>query len=433
MYNRQLIEDNFIGLAGLRQTDNPDFPKLNDDLIYTGENILIQHPLINIENIDMTSRNYALFMYPGYDALTQYESGNRIRENDFVYESLIDGNIGNDPSSSPNAWKELNLLSLYLEDVFKDAITDTVQKVFELKKLHGQTKTLLQNQRLSDTVGSFNNRITNVGSLVGLEFTLKKNQNIKAVIDRIGLQLTTSQTGVQFYLYHSSQLPPIATFTIDQTKNGSHEWHQVNLVINYLTDEYDAGGTFYLMYDQDSLVGQAIKKVSNWNKPPCGYCNRNEVNYFNKYTKYLYLRAVEVRASDRNQDDPTHLWDLTKNRYIPDNNFGLNFEWTVKCDLTQYLIKQKEVFQYAVRDVTIMKLLHNIANSTRQNGLDEKVRLMARSELQSTGIGGLGFMHKVENKIKEVDFEISALDGTCMPCNNKNGIRIGAAGLSRNG
>ena len=432
MYNRTLVQTAFLGLAGLRQNQNPDFEQLSPILTYTGENILIQHPLLNIENIDMTSRNYALYNYPAFAAGTTYSQGDRIRENSIVYESLTDNNTGNVPDSSPTEWQAISLLSLYLEDVFRDAINDVVHEVFQRKKLNRQTKRLLQNQRLSDTTGAFNNRVINTGSLVGVEFKLKYNENIKAVIDKIALQLSGAQADVEFYLYHSSQVEPLESFTINQTKTGSVEWHDSGLEIEYkdLT-KHDTGGVFYLMYDQNSLGVQAIKKVHNWNRPPCGYCNRNEINFYNKYTKYLDLRTVQVEASKRNADDDTWLWDLNDTKYVSDNNFGLNFEWTVECDLTDYIIKEKRVFEFAVRDMTIRKLLENMANSTRQNGLDEKVRLMARSELQSKHIGGMGIMSKVEKQLDEVDFEISALDDTCMPCNNPSGLRIGAAGLAR--
>lgn len=433
MYNRNRIETAFLGMAGLRQNQNPDFPQLSDDLIYTGTNIIIQHPLLNIENLDMTSRNYGFYNFPDWVAGTTYSVGTRVRSFGTVYESLVNNNIGNTPASSPTQWQEINLLSLYLEDVYRDAISDTVNQVFNRKKLNGQTKTLLQNQRLSEGVGGFTDQIVNEGALVGVEFKLKHNQNIKAVIDRIGLQLTIPQNGINFYLYHSSQVLPLRTIQINQTVISGLEWHETDIEINFFNDIHDAGGVFYLMYDQNQLTGQALKKRHNWHLPPCSYCNRRELNTFNLYTKYLYLRTVRVNQEDRNTDNDTHMWDIERTKYVPDNNYGLNFAWTIRCDLTDYLIRNRDVFEYAIRDVTIQKLLESMANSTRQNGLDEKVRLMAREELRSDMVGGMGIRKQVQKQIDAVDFEISALDDTCMPCNTKGGIRIHAAGLSRNG
>jgi hypothetical protein len=431
MFNRSRIETAFMGMAGLRQTNNPDFPQLSDDLIYTGTNILIQHPLLNIENIDMSSRNYALYNFAEWAAGTTYASGDRVRSSGIVYESLVDANTGNTPASSPTQWSEVNLLSLYLEDVFRDAISDTVQQVFIRKKLNGQTKTLLQNLRLSQGAGAFNDLIINEGALVGVEFSLKYNQNIKAVIDRLGLQINTPQTGINFYLYHSSQLAPLRTIVINQTAASSLQWHEIDVEINFFNDLHDAGGVFYLMYDQNQLTGQALRKRHNWDKPPCRYCNYHDVQNFNLYSRYLYLRTVRVPQADRNTTNDIHMWDLEKNVYEPDNNYGLNFAWTVRCDLTDYIIRNKDVFEYAVRDMTIQKLLENMANSTRQNGLDEKTRLMARAELQSENLGGMGILKKTQKQLDAVDFEVSALDDTCMPCNTKGGIRIHSAGLAR--
>lgn len=429
MYDNQLIQDAFLGLVGLRQNNNPDFEQLSSILTYTGQNILVHHSLINIENIDMTARNYSHYNFPVWAIGTTYETGDRVKVGSQVYESLQDANVGNDPTSTSGFWEEISLLSLYLEDVFRNSIDETVQEVFLRKKLSRQTKTLLQNQRLSTTSGGFNDRVINEGDLVGCEFKLKHNQNIKAVLNQIGFQLTGPQT-FNVYLYHSSQLEPIATKEIVHTKTGSFEWHELDFDLNFKNDLHDAGGVFYIMYDQNNLGVQAIKKKHNWHKPPCSYCNRSEINYFNLYTKYLYLRTVRVKAVNRNQDNDIHLWDLEKTQYVSDNNFGLNFEWTVKCDLTNYIISQKQVFAFALKEMVTKKLLENMSNSTRQNGLDEKVRMMARSELQSKHIGGMGIMEKVDKQINGVDFEISSLDATCMPCNTKGGLRTHAAGLS---
>lgn len=432
MYNRVTIENEFMGLVGLRQNQNPDFEALSSSLIYTGQNLLIQHPLLNIENLDMTSRNYGFYNFADYNALTSYSAGQRVRSAGIVYESLVNSNLGNTPATSTTQWEQVNLLSLYLEDVFKNAIDETVQQVFRRKKLSRQTKTLLQNQRLSDGVGGFNDRVVNEGDLVGVQFYLKHRNNIKAVIERIGLQLTGPDT-LNMYVYHSSQVEPIATVAITHTATGSLQWHTANVEINFLSDSYDAGGAFFIMYDQNDLGTQAIRKRHNWHIKPCSYCNRRDIDYFNLYTQYLYLHTVRVKAVDRNAVVSTNMWDIEKTEYVPDNNFGLNFEWTVQCDLTRFIVQHKQVFEYALRDMTIVKLLESMINSTRQNGLDEKVRTLARAELQSTHIGGMGLASKLEKQLDEVDFEISALDSTCMPCNKKTGLKIHAAGLSRNG
>lgn len=430
MYNNKLVIEEIRTLAGLRQNDNPDFPQLNDDLLYDGENVLIQHPLLNIENIDLCARNYARFNYAPYAGATEYEEGDRVKFSGVVYESIQDGNTGNQPDTSPLFWEVVNLLSLYLEDVFHNAAEDTVNEVFVEKKLNGQTKTLLKSQRFYEGVGTMTDTILNEGYLVGVQVQLLYKNNILAIVEKIGLQLTQAQD-LTLYLYHDSQVEPIATMEVHHTKVTSFQWHDMKWKMNYLNEDHDAGGTFFIMYDQNDLVGQAIKKQYNFNLAPCGYCGVYNINAFQMYSKYLFVQAVRVRAADRNPDNPIWLWDINKTQMVPDTNFGMNFEFTVRCDITDFIIQQKDVFAFAFRDMVIKKLLEGMSNSTRQNGGQEKVSTMARNELMGTFAGGMGFQSKLANQMKAVDFELSALDDLCIPCNKKGGLSYGTASLAR--
>lgn len=431
MYNNSLVIDSIRKLAGFRQTDNPNFPTLSQDLLYDGSNILIQHALLNIENIDLAARNYSQFNYPAYVALTEYEEGDRVKYLNINYESLVDTNTGNQPDTSPLFWKPVNLLSLYLEDVFRNAAEDTVNEVFVEKKINGQTKSLLKSLRFYEGVGVMSDTVLNEGDLVGVQVQLLYNNNILAIVEQIGLQLTQPQSDFKLYLYHDSQIEPLATVTINHTKTVSFQWHDLKWKLNYLNSGYDAGGTFFIMYDQNDLVGQAVKKQINFHLAPCGYCGAYNMQTFQLYSKYVFIQSVRVKAVDRNADNPINLWDIRKTQLVVDNNFGMNFQFTVRCDITDFIIQQKDVFQYAFRDMVTKKILEGIANSTRQNGGQEKASTMARNELMGTFAGGMGFSQKLTNQLKAVDFELSALDDSCLPCNKKGGLSYGTATLSR--
>jgi hypothetical protein len=376
----------------------------------------------------MTARNYDKFNYSAYNAGTTYTIGQQVQDANIVYESLQNGNTGNAPAASPSFWQVVNSFGQYLDELFRESASETVLEVMNRKKVRKETKTLLQNLRLTQGIGTYNDKIVNVGSLVGVEVKLRYNQNILAVINRIGLQFAADAT-FNIYIYHSSQIEPIFTQAVTYTGIGSFNWVELNAKLNYLTESYDAGGVFYVMYDQNDLAVQAVKKKHNFHLAPCGYCNKNEVNNFNIYSRYLQIRTVEVTSSNRNTDNDIYLWDITKTKYVPDNNFGLNFEFTVKCDLTEFIIQQKNVFEYAYRDMLINRMLEQIANSTRQNNNEEKVSLKARAELQDKKVAGLGFSERLEKQLEAVDFELSRLDDVCMPCNDP-GLQYKSAGLN---
>lgn len=426
MFDPATIKEEFIGLAGLRQNDNPAFETLSPSLIYNGDNVLINHALMSIENIDMTARNYGKYQFTGYQALTDYVVGDRVTYLNVNYECIQDG-TGQTPSTSPLYWKVLKLLDLFLQDLFASAAEDVVNEVMNRKKIAAQTKTLLSSLRFMNGVGNMTDLIVKEGNLVGVQVKLLYNNNILAILERIGLQLSQAQDDVTIYIYHSSQLEPVETLTLNHTKTSSFQWHEVKKKLNYLTDDQDAGGVFFIMYDEDELDGQAIRKNHNFNAAPCGYCNMDDVRAYNLYSKYIYMSSCKVKAADRNG---INLWDLTKTIYTPDTNWGMNFEMTMRCDITKTLVQQKDVFAYAYRDMVTKKLLEIMANTTRQNGAQTKLDVLARNELQASYAGGMGFMKQLEDQLKAVNFEFSELDSTCMPCNKTNGLGYGTAGLS---
>lgn len=429
-----------MGLAGLRQNANPDFAQLATALTFTGSNVLIEHPLINIENLDMCAKNYGFYNYADWSNATEYAEDTsqemvRVKYNNVFYRSKVDENEDNQPDTSPDFWEPLNLLSLYLEDVFGAAAVEVVNQVFNRKKEGGQTKTLIKNVRLFESPGNLNDRVVNDGSLVGVEILMKYNHNIIGIIERIGLQLTEQQTDtdkLNLYLYHSSMVEPIATVEVNHTKQISFQWHTANTFqLNYNDPNHEPGGIYYLMYDQNDLIGQAVKKNTNFTKP-CASCGQSQENVnFGLRSKYFSIRAAKVSAINRNQDDDLELWDISKTEFPEGNNFGLNLELTVRCDVTNFIVQQKDVFAFAFRDMVIFKLLNILANSTRQNQAQTKVDLLARNELQAKYVGGLDFLATLNKQLDAVNFEFSDLDETCMPCKTDYGLSYGVASLSK--
>jgi hypothetical protein len=435
MFDATEVKQQFVGLVGFRQNDNPDFEQLASNLLYTGSNILVDHPLCSIENIDAIARNQNKYNYPTYVALTTYaaetpQSLVRVKYNSKVYRSLQGANTGNTPDTSPLFWELVPLLSAYLEDVIQSANLDAVVETFNTKKIAMQVKSLLMNQRLYEGSGALTDRVINDGSLVGLMIEMKYTNNIVAIIEKIGLQLTQAQA-ITMRLYHSSQEDAIATVSLNHVKAISFQWHvTTTLRMHYMNPDYESGGCFFLMYDQNDLVGQAVQKRHDFMKV-CGSCSGFNTEALGLFSKYLTIQAVKVPSAARNPDaNGVKLWDITKTQIVTDTNFGLNLEVSARCDLTKMLVQQKDLFQYAVRDQVIFRLLKDMANSTRMNTTHTKVDVLARAELQAPIAGGGGFMTRLDRTMKAIDMDISNLSDTCMPCARKKGLSIGTAGLA---
>ena len=427
MFDPARIKTALAPLVGFVQNNNPDFGELSPTLLYTGDNVQVSHPLINIENLDMLARNYGKFVFPTYGAITTYAAGDRVTHLDINYEAL-QATTGETPASSPLSWKVLNLLDTFLIAVRDNAAEDTVNEVLNKKKVNGFAKTVMSQMRFFEGVGNYQDLIIDEGDLVGVQIKLNHTRNMVAIINQIGLQLSAAQNPVTLYLYHSSQAEPIQTIELNHTKTTSFQWHDVNIKLHYLSPDYDRGGVFFLMYDQAALTGQAIKKKHNFHLSPCGYCDNSAVNAFNAYSQYVTIQSCRVKAINRNG---VNMWDIEKTELTSENNYGLNFEMSVRCDLTDYIVLNKDVWKYAVRDMFTKKLLEVMANSTRTNNLQTKVDIMARNELMSSYAGGGGFMKQLEEQLKGVEFEVSAMDRFCMPCATKGGLGYGTATLAR--
>lgn len=436
MFEPSVIKESFRGLVGLTQTDHPDYALLPSSLLYTGNNIEINHPLITIENLQMTAKNYAAFTFPAYVAETTYNKFEKVSVAGVVYESNVNENLGNAPAASPDEWTAVDLFALYLSRLFDSSAEELVNDVMTAKKLRSEAKTILNQTRFYEGYGNLDDLIINENKLVGVMIELKKSQNLVCAIEQIGIQLTAANPTLKLYIYNTSKKDPIISLSFNHTEAGGFQWNSPDPIptLHYLSRTYDAGSAFFVMYDQRALVGQAIRRDMNFHLAPCGGCSGYNAGAYDKLNKYIYVRACEVPFADRDGiqaiGSPDTLWDLRKTKFVSSTNWGLNFDFTIRCDLSEFISRQKKAFAFALRDKITVKLLEHMVFATRVNVIDEQSRLMANTALVSLEQGGQGLRDQAIAQMKAVDFEMSNLDTTCMPCNNKAGITVSAMGLS---
>lgn len=447
MFDPTIIQNEFLGLVGLRQTNDPDFPQLAPDLLYNGDNELLNHPLLNIENISMNAKNFSDYAYPAWSNVTNYKVGNKVKVDSVIYEAIQD-NVGQDPTTIDSTyWIVVDYLSEYLLDIFNSEAKQLVQSLFDLKRDQKNTKSLIQTMRFYDGAGNLNDKILNQGKLVGVSFELVYTQNLVAIIERIGLQLTGSAADVPFYVYHSSQAKPIATFTVNQTGAWGFQWHTpaTKIKMHSLNNSYDSGGLFFIMYDQNNIGGRmAINRRMNFHLGPCAGCGPYNFIAYQRISRFLAMKAVQVDAVNRVRFDDeagefvadpngVDMWSIDNTTLALDTNWGLNFDVTVRCDLTEFLVAQKDVFANALSDAITVRLLNDMINSTSKNGINTQTRTLAEKALGSISLGGGGLRDKATYSLKQINFEIAELDQVCMPCDKKGGIRVTSFGLQSHG
>lgn len=431
MFRESDLQDCLYGLVGWRQNDNPDYPTLPPSLIATDSGLYFQDinsELLSIENIDQATKNYDKYPFTAYAEHANYIPTNRVRYSDNkVYEANT--TITDAPAIlDTNDWTEVNLLAQRLEQITRAAITGFTQTMFIQKKLNTVTKSIFENIQLFDGAGSMTNKELKQGRFVGFELRMFEHRDITIELRRLGTQFTQANPSLKIYVFHSSQMAPIATFTQTLTRANSFEWSPLKVsgkdfVLRYLGD-YLPGGSFYIGYYEDDLTGQAINKGYDFGRAPasCSTCNQN-YRYWSNWSSYFDVLPIEVAAANLPDDvlGVPQLWDINKNGYVYTKNYGLNLDISAKCDVTDFFCRERRLFAGVLQKQVYVDVLQIIANSTRNNVISKEVRELALFELNKPDNKEYSAYKVLENAIGAISFDMSDLNESCLPCNEKRG------------
>lgn len=311
------------------------------------------------------------------------------------------------------ATTEQEAFNNWMNQLFNDSKIQLLRKLYTIKSLNKKVKPVLQDVRLYNGVGNFNDVLANTGSFVGFEIQMKPHLGLSVAINKISLQLETAQN-VPIYVFHSSQIEG-TTENHSKTKNQSAEWVDSSISISY--DEYEGSGRYFIGYFQDDLgTNRAINKKACYNG-----CDSYTKNWYKQYSRYISVRSFSVSSGDLNG---RNYWgDVNKASYS-DRSFGLNFSLSVECDLTDFFCRHKDILAEALQKQIQIRLLEQIGYSTRDTGISEKLKNQALYELdvKENPYGIKGHYLKI---LKQIDFDTSGFNSACIPCNSR-GIKIGS-------
>ena len=410
MYRLNDLVSSFSNLVGWKDTD----------LSATESGLYFQeaHPLLTIRALRGIMPKDLADKYPAYDSTMEYAKGERVRSNGKVYESLKDENAS--PVTSTD-WKEYDVLNDYLTYITERGIKKVITKFVNEKIVGMESKNLVDRRTLFDGAGSREARTENRGRLVGFEITPFRSNGITTTLNRVGLQFIGNTGTVKLYLFHSSQPEPIATkeVTISSDK-GIFTWVDLGWVLPYLSDDINAGGSWYVVYNQAALPDymESINFGRDWSREPCNTCNKGNLQLYRLMQKYLTLSPFYVVAPDWDEN----LWDIEDNIYTPNNNYGLNFMFTMACDITDTLIAERFQFASAIQLQVATDALREIAlnpevavNRVQSNA--ERDNIMFEAYGNGQGIKGLS--GELEKAYKALSVDLKGLDPICMGCHNK--------------
>lgn len=425
------IQEKLLHLIGWEQNYDTSDLKISDALTVSESGLYFQqiHPLLTLQNMSCIAPDFKNMTFEEYNAEKAYSKGNIVKYNELLYKAL-QNSVGKQPDIESEYWVETNLFSEWLESKTKASIQKAIARYCNEKTAEGTNKPLCESRTLFDGTGRLVDTVKNKKNLVGFEIVPVRAKGVTAKINKICLQFTKAGE-YTLYLMHSSMDEPIKTIKLTKVRDNSAEWFTVDdLYLPYQSEDNDAGGSWYLCYFQSELPegSQAIRKNKDWSKEPCGSCSRRELLAWMAWSKYLEIHPFFVNEELINiEDESLHLWDVENNQYTYDNNYGLNLEVTVSCDITDFIVEQRMMFQDVIAKQVAVDMLREFAyNSnvrTNRHSINaSRLDILYEVDGDSSSMKKSGLSYQLDMAFKAIKLSTSGIDRVCLPCRN-NGIK----------
>lgn len=436
------IQEKLLHLIGWEQNYDTSDLKISDALTVSESGIYFQqiHPLLTLQNMSCVAPDFKNTTYNEYNSEVEYSKGNIVKYKETLYKALQKSQ-SKQPDIEPEYWAETNPFSEWLEGKTKASIQKAITRFCNEKVAQGTYKTLCENRTLFDGTGRIVDTVKNKKNLVGFEIIPIRAKGVTTKINKIGLQFTEPGE-YTLYLMHSSMDAPVKIIKLNKIRKNSIEWFTLNdIYLPYQSADNDAGGSWYLCYFQSELPkgSQAIRKDKDWSKGPCGSCSRNELIAWQAWSKYIevhpfYVNEELVNAVNFNDDFnddfakcPIHMWDAECNQYTYDNNYGINLEITVSCDITDFIIEQRALFQDIIAKQVAVDMLREFAYNanvrTNRHSINaSRLDILYEVDGDSSSMKKSGLSYQLDMAFNAIKISTSGIDRVCLPCKN-NGIK----------
>lgn len=438
------IQDKLLNLIGWQQNQNTNDFSVAEYLTTSESGLYFQqcHPLITLQNIYSIAPDFKNVIYPGFSEFVPYNKGNVVIYNLILYKAKV-ASLGIVPTSENgyDYWEQTNQFSEWLESKTRASIIKAILRYCNDKISKGTYKTICENKTLFDGSGRIIDTIENKHKLVGFEIVPIRAKGVTTKINKIGLQFT-EQGDYTIYIMHSSMNTPVKILKFTKVRKSSIEWFSISdLYLPYQSDDNDAGGSWFICYMQDELPlnSMAINRDYDWSKGPCESCSRNEADIWKLWSKYLEVHPYSVQEDsyvgvtfndDFNDDfskNPLAMWDPEKNIYDYNTNYGINLDISIQCDITDFIIEQKQLFQDVIFKQVAVDMLREMAFNanvrTNRNSLNaSKLDILYELDGDSSSLKKSGLNFQLDNAFKAVEVSTEGMSRVCLPCKN-NGIK----------
>lgn len=428
-------------LVGWQQSYDPT-RHIDDELTDSESGLFFQsvHPMLTLYNIWSAMPDEWGIQYPEWNMLRRYKPGNKVRHNGYIWiakassinqeptASDFNGDFSKDDYVNP-FWRPYNQLSDYLRKLMYDGITTACQTFLQMKSLTQETKNILSHKLLFDGAGNYKDIILPTGNVVGYEITPVRSMGVTAKIEKIGLQMVGATGTIRVYLFHSSKIEPVAYKDVAiPSDKGYYTWVDVNdWFLPYMGSENYAGGSWYICYYEASMpkLMRSVNISKDWSREPCSNCNKGNVQLWREMNKYFHVTPFKVGVEPDFQDNPM-LWDIGQMMYTSTLCYGMNLEFSVGCDLTDFIVEQKQLFATIVQKQVAVIALRTIAmnpnvrvnrNLANVSKMDILYELDGNTQGRETGL-----CYDLKKAYEAVSLDTRNIDRICLGCNN-HGVR----------
>lgn len=419
------IQDKMLHLVGWKQSYDLSDIKLSDNITQTESGMYFQqiHPLLTLDNLRSIAPDFSNYNWRQYDSSKSYKEGEVVQIEDTLYKALQDVPEETDILDS-DYWDETNPFSEWLEEKTKASIVKLINKFINTKLADKASKALIENKTLFDGTGRLINAIENRNRFVGFEIDTVRSKGVTVKIDKIGLQMTKPGS-YTLYIFHSSNPEPIYTLEFEKKTAKAIEWFKPkeDILLPYESENTDAGGSWYLGYKQSELPENsvAIYKDRDWSTSPCKACSRSEFLAYQAWSRYIEIHPFYV------SEEQFENFDQEQMVYTYDKNYGINLEVSAYCDLTDFIIKQRAMFQDVLAKQVAIDFLREFAfnpnvRTNRHSINASKMDILLELDGDTNSMHQSGLTYELDIALKALSISTQGLDRICLPCIN-NGIK----------
>lgn len=424
-------------VVGWAQDYSPE-NQIDNELCKTESGLTYQaaHPLLTLSNVKSIMPDDYLFQYQEWNTVVPYKRYKKVRHEGLLWIANRD-NVGQEPKPSDfnmdfnndfggeSPWVIYNPLSDFVRQLTVNGINQAIQTFLMEKQLNKETQSLLERRTFFDGAARLAATIDPASKIVGFEIVPVRSMGVTTKIERIGLQMVGATGSVRLYLFHSSQVAPMRVIDVDFTnEKGGFQWFEMkDLYLPYISDGNDSGGAWFLCYNQNDLPFgmQALNVSKDWSAEPCQTCLGGSIESWRQLTKYLQVSPFGIKAPATFKDFP-EMFDIAEVGYTNTMNYGLNVEISVGCDLTDFIISQRNIFATVLQRQVAAMVLRTIAMNPDVRVNRNQVNV-TRDELLYELDGApqgraTGLAYELKQAYKALSLDTRNLDRVCLQCNN---------------